>query len=137
VFFFSLLIAGILLTIATYTKPSSIDFVQSHLQVLIKVSPRILLAGFILFLFEQNLDITIFHKIKEKTNNKYLWLRNCFSTITTQSFDTLVFYPIAFYGIYENLTMLMLTALAFKICIALLDTPFMYLSYKFLKKAKA
>lgn len=128
---FSFLSVGLLLGVSTILEVSQVDFIQPHLQKLMEVSPRILLAGFILFVVEQNLDITLFHRIRKKTKGKFLWLRNCGSTMISQLFDTLVFYPIAFYGVYENLLSLMLTAFLFKISIVLLDTPFMYLSYKF------
>ena len=125
---------GVLTSLATYLTPHSVDFVQPHIIAIMKIAPRILIAGLIMFIIEQHLDIWLFHKIREKTKGKKLWLRNIFSTTTTQLIDVLIFYPLAFYGVYENLTELMIAAFIFKLLMATLDTPFIYLSHKFKPK---
>ncbi|HEX6242229.1 MAG TPA: queuosine precursor transporter, partial [Polyangiales bacterium] len=41
-------------------------------------------------------------KLKLKTEGRMLWLRTIGSTITGEACDTLVFYPLAFYGVWSD-----------------------------------
>lgn len=125
---------AIFTTVATVFTPHSVDIIQPHIEAILKISPRILLAAFVMFVIEQHFDIWLFHKIKAKTKGKKLWLRNTLSTGTTQLIDVLTFYPLAFYGVYPNLIQLMVVAYVFKLVLAGLDTPFIYLSHKFKPK---
>ena len=125
---------AVLTSISTLLTPHSVDFIQPHIKAILQISPRLLFAAFVMFVIEQHFDIWIFHKLKQKTEGKKLWLRNIFSTSTTQLIDVLTFYPLAFYGVYTNLLELMIVAYIFKITMALLDTPFIYFSHKFKPK---
>ena len=53
------------------------------------LSPIAVLASMLAYLFAQFIDIRIFHFWKRKTNGKHLWLRNNFSTFSSQLIDTL------------------------------------------------
>lgn len=125
---------AVLTSVATIFTPHTVDFIQPHIEAILRISPRLLGAAFIMFIIEQHFDIWAFHKLRQKTKGKKLWLRNILSTGTTQLIDVLFFYPLAFYGIYENLIELMIVAFVFKILMAMLDTPFIYLSYRFKPK---
>ena len=109
--------------------PHASDFVLPHLVEIFVPLRRIMIVGVVVFLLEQLLDIYLFEKIRNRTQGKFLWLRNCGSTLSTQAFDVLIFYPLAFYGTFPLLP-LMLTAYAFKAAVAFIDTPFLYLSYR-------
>jgi uncharacterized integral membrane protein (TIGR00697 family) len=41
-------------------------------------------------------------KLKLKTQGRMLWLRTIGSTVTGEACDTVVFYPLAFYGVWPN-----------------------------------
>lgn len=112
------------------------EHIQTHLKAFLAISPRLLLAGFVMFIIEQQFDIWFFHKLKQRFNGKKLWLRNCLSTAVSQLIDVLFLYPLAFYGVYDNLIQLMMTAYIFKLCMALIDTPFMYLSNMVMRRRK-
>ncbi|MBT7337536.1 queuosine precursor transporter, partial [Candidatus Peregrinibacteria bacterium] len=62
------------------------------------------------------------------------WLRNNGSTVISQFLDSIIFFGIAFYGVVPNIWSLILTGYVAKLIVALLDTPFIYLSYKILQK---
>ena len=52
------------------------------------LSPIAVLASMIAYLFAQYVDIAIYHFWKRLTDGKYLWLRNNFSTFSSQIIDT-------------------------------------------------
>lgn len=94
-------------------------------------------ASMMAYLFAQFVDIQIFHFWKRVTKGNHLWLRNNFSTFTSQLVDTLTilillcsFEIIAwdkFYG-------LLISGFLFKVLIAICDTPFLYLGVHLFKK---
>ena len=96
----------------------------------LSLSPRIVIARIIAYLVSQHLDVFLFHKIKEITHNKFLWLRNNLSTIISQFIDSVLFITIAFLGVFPNeaIIKIIFSQYLVKIIIALLDTPFIYLA---------
>lgn len=119
---FSFVRIGLLIT------PSEFDLGHEYLQTISSMfTPFAFLVVFVAFIVEQSIDIINFDAIRRITNNKYLWLRNCLSTVTTQSLDVLVVYPVFFYPILGSaIWKLMLAAVIFKVVMALVDTPFIY-----------
>ncbi|MBI2281906.1 MAG: queuosine precursor transporter [Bacteroidetes bacterium] len=94
-------------------------------------------ASMLAYLFAQFIDIQIFHYLKELTNGKHLWIRNNFSTITSQFIDTVVVLGLlcSFQAIkWELFGTLLLSGFLFKVIVALCDTPFFYLFTYLLKK---
>ncbi len=89
---------------------------------------RIALASIGTFAVVQLLDVHIFHTLKEKLE-KLWWLRNNASTMTSQFFDTILFFTLAFSFVmpFDKIVHLIVGDYAVKIVIALLDTPIFYL----------
>jgi queuosine precursor transporter len=112
------------------TIPDS-SAVALAMQELFTTIPRIAIASFVAYLIAQSFDIWVFHKIRVKTGKSKLWLRNNLSTISSMLLDSVIFFPLAFFGSVPTnvLLSLIVAGWVFKIPIALLDTPFMYLSY--------
>lgn len=87
------------------------------------------LASMLAYLFAQYLDIMVFHFWKRVTKGKHLWLRNNFSTFTSQFVDTfsvlflLCFFEILPWNVFGDL---LLSGFLFKVLVAILDTPFLY-----------
>lgn len=118
-------------------KVNVIEFSQpinQALQTIFSFTPRLVIGSMIAYLISQHYDVWIFHHLKSKFKGKHLWLRNNFSTTTSQVLDTSIFVIIAFYGVIPNFLELLVGACILKIIIALIDTPFIYLSYKIIKK---
>ena len=89
-------------------------------------------ASLFTYLTCQLIDIQIFHFWKKKTKGKHLWLRNNFSTIFSQLIDTflILFLLMTFTGFPDNWNQLMklfINGFLFKVLIALIDTPIIYL----------
>jgi uncharacterized integral membrane protein (TIGR00697 family) len=98
------------------------------------------LASMMAYLFAQFIDIQIYHYWKRLTAGKHLWLRNNCSTFLSQFIDTatVLLLLCEFGEISWNLFGgLLLAGFLFKIIIAALDTPFLYLGvYMFRKRFK-
>ncbi len=93
-------------------------------------SPLAVLASMISYLLAQLIDIRIYHFWKNLTKGKHLWLRNNFSTFTSQFIDS--FSVIFFLTIFQILDWsqfvgLVFSAFIFKILVAAFDTPFLYI----------
>jgi len=82
------------------------------------------------YLFAQFIDIRIYHFWKKLTKGKMLWLRNNFSTFSSQFIDTVtVIGLLCFFNVldWSSFTGLVVSGVVFKILIAFLDTPLLYL----------
>ena len=93
------------------------------------LSPIAVLASMIAYLFAQYVDIAIYHFWKRLTQGKYLWLRNNFSTFSSQIIDTTtVVSLLCVFGVlpWSMFYGLVISGVIFKIMIAFLDTPFLY-----------
>lgn len=87
-------------------------------------------SSMIAYLVAQFVDIRIFHFWKRVTKGKHLWLRNNFSTITSQFIDTLTILLLLCSGgeiAWAMFGVLLINGFAFKVLVALLDTPLFYL----------
>ncbi len=94
-------------------------------------------ASMMAYLFAQFVDIQIYHFWKKLTRGKYLWLRNNFSTFFSQFIDTsCVLILLCSFGeiSWSKFYGLLLSGFIFKLLIALLDTPFLYLGVYLFKK---
>lgn len=133
-----LVIAGIfasffsMLIIFTANYTSAIDSSPVNNELFSKVfglSPIAVLASMLAYLFAQFIDIKIYHYWKRKTNGKHLWLRNNFSTFSSQFIDTLTVitllcsFQVLPWSLFNKL---LISGFLFKILIALLDTPILY-----------
>lgn len=94
-------------------------------------------ASMLAYLFAQFIDIQIYHFWKQLTKGKHLWLRNNFSTWSSQFIDTFTIVGLlCVFNIipWNNFKGLLISGFLFKVIIALLDTPFLYLGVFLFKK---
>jgi len=128
--FIAMIMMTIFMTLSLIYVPSSNDFAQESLKTIFTVNARITIASITGFVVSQYLDAKIFHKLQEKY--KKLWLSNNASTIICQLIDTIIFVTITYIGLldFKTLLVLMLTMYLFKVIVAILDTPFIYISSK-------
>lgn len=109
--------------------PAPMFELQTEYEQILGGSFRVVLASLISYICSQNLDVTIFHRLKDKHGTKRLWLRNNASTMTSQFVDTILFITIAFGGTVPVTVLLgmIATQYVFKFLVALIDTPLVYL----------
>jgi len=113
------------------TRPETAAFsmrIHESFVNIVDFTPRFVFGSLLAYLISQQLDVYVFHKIKQRTQGRHLWLRNNLSTMTSQTVDTLIYSLIVWWGIVELETALALGAVkfCFKIAIAAIDTPFIY-----------
>ncbi|SKB49990.1 queuosine precursor transporter [Malaciobacter marinus] len=89
---------------------------------------RIAFASITTFFLIQQLDVSIFHYLKEKYQDKW-WLRNNASTMLSQLFDTTLFFILAFSFVlpFDVIIKLIVGDYMIKLIIAILDTPIFYI----------
>lgn len=95
------------------------------------------LASMLAYLFAQFVDIQIYHFWKKLTQGKHLWLRNNCSTFLSQFIDTAtVLLLLCSFGEidWDLFGGLILAGFLFKVIIAALDTPFLYLGVYYFRK---
>lgn len=94
-------------------------------------------ASMMAYLLAQYVDIHVFHFWKRVTKGKHLWLRNNFSTFFSQFIDTfsVLFLLCSFRLIeWDLFGGLLLGGFLFKVIVAAVDTPFLYIGVWYLRK---
>jgi len=101
-------------------------------------TPRIVMASLIAFFVGEFANSYVLAKMKVKTSGRHLWARTIGSTIVGEGVDTLVFYPIAFFGIWNNglLFTVMMNNYMIKVLWEAAITPVTYQVVGFLKRAE-
>lgn len=92
-------------------------------------TPLAVVASMLAYLFAQFIDIRVYHFWKKLTNGNHLWLRNNFSTFTSQFIDTFtVLTLLCTFNIihWDKFLGLLISGVLFKMMIALIDTPILY-----------
>jgi uncharacterized integral membrane protein (TIGR00697 family) len=99
---------------------------------------RIVIASIIAFWVGDFVNSFVMAKMKVWTRGKYLWTRTIGSTVAGQGADSLLFYPIAFLGIWsaESIVAVILFNFGFKVLLEALMTPVTYRVVGFLKHAE-
>lgn len=134
------LFANVILIVSTQIallyNPSEIDYAHGAMETLFSLNLRISISSAIMYFVANMADVYIFSKIKTKTSNKMLWLRNNVATILCNCLENFGFIGLAFWGIYDIKTILTiaLSTSIIELCVAICDTPFLYAARKFKTK---
>jgi uncharacterized integral membrane protein (TIGR00697 family) len=99
---------------------------------------RIVLASMTAFWAGEFANSFVLAKLKVRTAGRFLWMRTIGSTIVGQGLDSLIFYPLAFYGLagwpIEQLWQVVLSQWLIKTAWEALLTPVTYAVVGFLKR---
>jgi uncharacterized integral membrane protein (TIGR00697 family) len=133
---FASLMAFVVTSLPT-AKTMSIEQ-QNALNLIFGQTPRIVLASLTAFWIGEFVNSFVLAKLKLLMSGKLLFIRTIASTIFGEIADSLVFYPIAFFGIWSNeqLISVMIGNYFIKVLWEVLATPFTYLIVGFLKRAE-
>lgn len=111
---------------------------DEQFQAVFGQSMWIIVGSIIAFMVSQLIDVSVFWFFKNRTGDKKIWLRTTGSTIISQLFDSFIVLGIAFYlpGKIDFDTFLSsaLVGYTFKLSIAIVLTPLIYLGHYLIKK---
>jgi queuosine precursor transporter len=126
--FLAQILAIIFIWIAIKLPAASFYENQQSFELIFTAGFRVTIASLVAYLVSQNLDVTIFDKLKKRHGEKKLWIRNNLSTMASQLVDTAIFISIAFYGTMPLgvLIGMIFSQYIFKFIVAILDTPVVY-----------
>ena len=101
---------------------------------------RVALASMIAYFCGEFVNAYVLAKMKIATQGRWLWSRTIGSTIFGEGVDSLLFYPLAFWGTGiipdEALPVVMLAQFVAKVGVEVAFTPFTYAIVGFLKRAE-
>ncbi len=109
---------------------------QPALEVVFGYTWRIAVASIAAFWVGDFVNAYVLARMKVLTHGRWLWTRTIGSTILGQGVDSLIFYPLAFAGIWEGETLLAVIAFNwfFKVMVEVVMTPVTYLIVGWLKR---
>ncbi len=111
---------------------------QAAIEMIFGQTPRIVVASMVAFWLGEFSNSFVLAKMKIATAGKWLWSRTIGSTFAGEAVDSLVFYPVAFYGTWSNkqIVSVMIANYFLKVFWEVLATPFTYQIVNFLKRAE-
>jgi hypothetical protein len=101
---------------------------QEALEAVFGSTWRIVLASMFAYFAGEFTNSFVLARMKLLTRGKYLWTRTIGSTVAGEMVDTLLFYPLAFYGSWPNelLLKVMIANYCIKVGWEILATPLTY-----------
>lgn len=138
---FGALIFASLMSFVVTSLPAAKTMSPEQIQAVNQIfgqTPRIVLASLTAFWLGEFVNSFVLAKMKLFSSGKFLWMRTIGSTIFGEIADSLIFYPIAFFGVWSNeqLISVMIGNYFIKVFWEIVATPFTYLIVGFLKRAE-
>ena len=136
--FGALLFASLMSAIVLAFPPASGWPHQAAFETVFGGTPRIALASLIAYFSGELTNSFVLAKMKVKTEGRFLWMRTIGSTIAGEAVDSLIFYPLAFLGVWTTRQVLavMFSNYLIKVGWEAVMTPFTYRIVGFLKRAE-
>ena len=133
-----LVFAALVTATITAMPPSPEWHDQKAYETVFGLAPRIVLASLIAFVAGEFVNAFVLAKLKVATGGAFLWLRTIGSSIVGVGVDSLIFYPLAFWGVWSPALLLtvMATEYAIKVGGEVVATPFTYAVCRWLKRAE-
>lgn len=111
---------------------------QAALETMFGSTWRIVMASLVAFFLGEFTNSFVLAKMKLITKGKALWMRTIGSTVAGEFVDSLIFYPIAFWGVWpdELVIKVLFTNYSMKVLWEVVMTPFTYKIVAFLKRSE-
>ena len=127
----------ILVNLLANLMPSSPDFYmkESYAQIF-GLSLRFAIASLAAFFIGEYQDVFSFFFLKAKFGGKWFWLRSNLSNLWGQLLDSVIWFSIAFVGVYsfKTIVLTLIPWWLFKVGMGLVYSPLSYLGLKLLKE---
>ena len=120
---------------ASATEPFNATL-QPAIEVVFGNTWRIAVASIAAFWVGDFVNAYVLARMKVVTQGRWLWMRTIGSTLVGQAVDSMIFYPIAFAGIWAGETLFAVIAFNwfFKVMVEVLMTPLTYATVGWLKR---
>jgi uncharacterized integral membrane protein (TIGR00697 family) len=111
---------------------------QAAYEIAFGSTGRIAMSSLLAFWAGEFTNSFVLAKMKLFTNGRMLWTRTIGSTIAGEAVDTLIFYPLAFFGVWSNqqIVTVMIANYLLKTAWEVVNTPITYQIVNFLKRAE-
>jgi uncharacterized integral membrane protein (TIGR00697 family) len=111
---------------------------QAAFQTVFGATPRIVLASLVAYFCGEFTNSFVLAKMKLLTSGRLLWMRTIGSTIAGEAVDSLIFYPLAFVGIWptELVVRVLISNYLLKVVWEAVMTPVTYRIVNALKRAE-
>jgi len=138
--FAALAFAAVMAWVIVKLPPAPIWSNQGAYEIAFGSTWRIALASLIAFVCGEFVNSFVLAKMKIWTAGRLLWTRTIGSTIFGEGVDSLLFYPLAFYGSGiipdDKLTLVMVSQFVGKVGVEIVFTPLTYKIVGWLKRAE-
>lgn len=116
--------------------PSAFDYAHDSMVTIFSLSLRISISSIIMYFVANMADVYIYSKLRARMKGKYMWARNNISTILCNCLENFLFMLMAFIGIYDLKTVMImaLSTSAIEIIAGICDTPFLYIATRWKNK---
>ncbi|HUS00010.1 MAG TPA: queuosine precursor transporter [Pyrinomonadaceae bacterium] len=111
---------------------------QNAVNLIFGQTVRIALASLVAFWAGEFVNSFVLAKLKLFTEGSFLWVRTIGSTFVGEAIDSIIFYPVAFFGTWSNelLISVMIGNYFLKVAWEVVATPLTYTIVNFLKRAE-
>lgn len=134
--FAALIFATVMATVVVYLPAAPGWIHQDAYNVVFGQTPRIVIASLLAFFCGEFTNSFTLAKMKVITNGRLLWTRTIGSTVAGEAVDSIIFYPVAFYGFWPNelVIQVMITNYILKVSWEVIATPLTYRFIHWLKR---
>ena len=106
-----------------------------HFDYVFRMTPRIVCASLLAFLAGSTLNAYVLSRMKVRSGGKLFSLRAIVSSLAGEGLDSLIFMPIAFWGLpLADLAVMMLCQVGFKVCYEIVILPVTTAFVKWVKR---
>ncbi len=138
--FAGLAFASVMSYVVVALPPAPFWHNQGAYEVAFGLTWRIALASMVAYFAGEFVNSFVLAKMKIMTSGRWLWTRTVGSTIFGEGVDSMIFYPLAFYGSGiipdDKLPTVMLAQFVAKVTVEVVFTPATYWIVGFLKRAE-
>ena len=137
--FGALLFASVMSLVILAFPPASTWPHQAAFETVFGNTWRISLSSMFAYLCGEFCNSFVLAKMKIRTAGRFLWMRTIGSTIVGEAVDSLIFYPLAFAGVWpqEQVIAVMMSNYMLKVGWEVVNTPLTYRVVNFLKRVES